>query len=104
MTLAIEQNASITSATYDLSLDLTDGSGWTLVVISPTPDKDTSGKPTTKATNKSLVKGAAQTVDFAIVARPNPSLTGTVQLTIIRKGQTGTTIKKKTFSLGLKLG
>ncbi|MER0169348.1 MAG: hypothetical protein DU489_01795 [Nitrosomonas sp.] len=104
MTLSIEENASITTATYDLSLDLTDGSGWTLVVISPTPDKDTSGKPTTKATNKSLVKGAAQTVDFAIVARPNPSLTGAVQLTIIRKGQSGTTIKKKTFNLGLKLG
>jgi len=105
MILSIDQNASIASASYDLALELTDGSGWTLGLLSPTPDRDpVSGKPTTNATNKSLSKDAPQTLDFVVVARPNPSQSGTVQLTITRTGQTAGNIKKKTFKLGLKLG
>jgi hypothetical protein len=98
LTLKIADTASITSATVDVSLTLKSGTGWTVVLLDPTPD---SGG-TTGATGVQITKQAPRTIEFAVQAKPNPSASGAVELTITRTGQTGTP-KTKTLGLGLQL-
>jgi hypothetical protein len=102
MTLKLSEKAiaaGMTSCNCDFELRLANGSGWTLLMLDPTADQGT----TTKASNVSLTKDAPRIVEFAIQAKPNPSLEGSMTLTVIRRGQAGGSTKSKTFSLTLKV-
>lgn len=90
--------AGVTSANCDLELSLTDGSGWTLVFRDPTPDTGSLAS----ASNVSLTKDSGRTVEIAVQAKPNPSQTGHMTLTVTRRGQSGLVTKVKVFGLKLQ--
>lgn len=92
-------SAGLTQATCNVALSLTSGSGWTVLLLDPPPPAGS----TQQASVVELKKDVPLALSIAVLAKPNPSQSASLELTITRSGQTGGSAKKVVFGLTLAI-
>jgi hypothetical protein len=89
--------AGLTQATCTIALNLNNGSGWTALLLDPPP----AAGSTQQSVTVDLKQDVPLSLNLAVLAKPNPSQTASIELTVTRSGQTGGTTKHVVFGLGL---